>query len=299
MRIVVGGASGFLGGTLTRRLASEGHDVTRLVRREAREAEESRWDPAAGHVDHTLIERADAVVNLSGAPIARWPWTASYRQELLDSRLGATHTLATAIAETGSNAALISGSGQSFYGTDRGDETLSEQATAGTTGVLAHVSQEWEQATGAATRAGARVCLLRTSIVLHRDGGAFAPMMRAFKLGGGAKLGPGDQYFSAISREDWVSGVVRLVTDADTEGPYNLASPDPVTNAQFTRELASALHRPAFLRVPKVVIRTALGGGLGENLIGSLRVVPERLQAAGFTFAHPTMADIIADALGH
>lgn len=297
MRVVVGGGSGFLGSALRERLIGDGHEVVRLVRRPADGPDESQWDPTNGDIDPEVIERADAVVNLSGAPIARWPWTASYRQELLDSRLGATHTLASAIARTESTASLISGSGMSFYGTDRGDELLTEQASAGTSGVLAHISQEWEDATQEASHAGARVCLVRTSLVLHRDGGAFAPMRLAFKLGGGAKLGRGDQYFPAISRDDWVSGVVRLITDDTTEGPYNLAGPDPVTNAEFTRALASALRRPAFVRVPKFAITTALGGGLGENLVGSLRVVPDRLQAAGFEFTHPTIADIIDNAL--
>lgn len=295
MFVVVGGASGFLGSALVDRLHADGHRVARLVRHEAHSPEESAWSPAEGVVDHALIERADVVVNLSGAPIARWPWTPGYRQELLDSRIGATHTLASAIAETGGRPALLSASAMAYYGRDRGEEPLGETAGPGE-GFLTHVTHEWEAAAEPAVNAGSRVCFLRTTNVMHRSGGALKAMLVPFRLGLGARLGDGAQYFSVISRDDWVSAVCHLATRPDASGPYNLASPEPVTNAEFTKALAAAVRRPAFARVPGFAI-TAVLGGLGQELLGSLRIVPAHLQREGFDFAHRTVEEVLAAAL--
>lgn len=294
MKIVVSGASGFLGAPLTSRLRSLGHDVTELVRHDGGPGQ-SRWDPAAGLIDHTVIDKADVVINLSGAPIQSWPRTEARALEILASRVGATRTLASAIADAAKPPRFLSGSAIGWYGTDRGDEVLTEAATPHSAGFLADVSRQWEAAANPASDAGAAVTFLRTGIVMDRSGGALKLMRIPFALGGGARLGAGRQWFSTISRRDWVDAVV-FVLDHEITGPVNLTSPDPVRNVDFTRELGKALHRPAFLVAPEFALRAVLGG-LADDLLGSLRVAPTALVDAGFAFRDPTITAVLRTGL--
>lgn len=295
MHVVVGGASGFLGTALTTHLRARGHEVTRLVRGGSAAGDTSAWDPAAGRIDQVLIDRADAVVNLSGSPISQWPRTKARRSEILSSRLTSTGTLAKAVAASSTPTVFISGSGMSWYGTDRGGEVLNEAGAPGT-GFLADVSQQWEEAATPAVDAGARTCFVRTSLVLSKDGGVLALMLPVWKLGGGAKLGTGHQYMSLISRHDWVRGVEFLLEHDTASGPFNFAMPTSVTNAEFTEALGEAVHRPTFLTVPSFALKGALGG-ISEDLLGSLRVVPSALTDAGFTFADPDLRAALGSAL--
>jgi len=295
MHVVVGGASGLLGSALTTHLRERGHEVTRLVRSGAPADDASRWDPAAGHVDQAVIDRADAVVNLSGSPISQWPRTKARAKEILASRLSATSTLARAVAAAPTPPVFISGSGMSWYGVDRGDETLTEASTPGT-GFLADVAQQWEAAAAPAVDAGARTCFVRTSLVLSKDGGMLGLMLPVWKLGGGAKLGSGRQHMSLISRHDWVRGVEFLLEQDRASGPFNFAMPEAVTNAQFTQQLGEAVHRPTFLAVPGFAVRAGLGG-LADDLLGSLRLAPTALGDAGFTFSEPDLRAAFESAL--
>ncbi|MFD1860071.1 TIGR01777 family protein [Aeromicrobium camelliae] len=295
MRVVIGGASGFLGAPLVSALRDAGHDVTRLVRGDAADADASPWDPAAGEVDEALIADADVVVNLSGAPISQWPRTGRRAEEILRSRLGATTTLARAVAHAPTPPAFLSGSGMSWYGVDRGARVLTEEDGPGD-GFLAEVSQAWETATTPAVEAGARVVYLRTSMVLDASGGALKLMKVPFSFGFGARLGSGRQYFSCISRRDWVQAVCFAAEHDEISGPLNLAAPNPPTNAEFTRALARALGRPAALTAPSFAIRAALGG-IAEDLLGSLRLEPRRLTESGFSFADRDVDAILATAL--
>lgn len=294
MHIVIGGASGFLGSALADHLRAEGHQVTRLVRGSATGSSTSSWDPVAGRIDQVLIDRADAAVNLSGSPISQWPRTQKRAAEILSSRLHATTTLATAVAKAETPPVFLSGSGMSWYGVDRGVVPLPETESPGS-GFLADVSQQWEAAAQPAVDAGARTCFLRTSLVQDKAGGMLKLMLPAWKLGGGARLGSGDQHMSLISRTDWVRAVTFLLT-ADVAGPVNLAAPADVTNAEFTDALGDAVHRPTFLAAPSFAIRGVLGG-LADDLLGSLRVKPDVLTDAGFEFAAPTLETLLADAL--
>ena len=295
MHVVIGGASGFLGTALTSHLRQRGHEVTRLVRSGHSGDDASSWDPARGRVDQVLVDRADAVVNLSGSPISQWPRTAARRREILQSRVDATATPARAVAASSTPTTLISGSGMSWYGTDRGDVVLSEDSATGS-GFLAEVSRRWEAAAAPAVEAGARTCFVRTSLVLDGDGGVLRLMAPVWKLGGGARLGSGRQYMSLISRHDWVRGVQLLLETDGLSGPFNFAMPEPVTNAEFTRALGEAVHRPTFLAVPRFAVKAALGG-ISEDLLGSLRVVPTALTAAGFTFVDPDLPTALESAL--
>lgn len=295
MHVVVGGASGFLGAPLTAFLRQRGHEVTRLIRSGLPADDASVWEPQTGRIDQVLIDRADAVVNLSGSPISQWPRTAARKREILSSRVTATHTLATAVARSATPTVFISGSGMSWYGTDRGAEQLTETSTPGQ-GFLADVSHKWEAAAAPAVAAGARTCFVRTSLVLDADGGVLKLMLPAWKLGVGARLGSGRQYMSLISRNDWVRAVAFVLEDDNARGAFNFAMPQAVTNAEFTDALGRAVHRPTFLAVPGFAIRAALGG-ISDDLLGSLQVAPAALSTAGFTFSEPDIRAVLDSAL--
>jgi uncharacterized protein (TIGR01777 family) len=286
MKFLVAGASGFLGTQLTRRLTDEGHVVTRLVRGPA-ESGESRWDPYTGRVDLDLVEASDVVVNLAGAPLVRWPWTESYTRTFTESRVRTTRTLADAIAGSRSKPVFLAQNGIAGYG-DRGADVVTEDDPLVATSPLGRVTRPWQEATRPAGEAGARVVVMRTAVVLDRRGGALRTMMLPFRIGLGGQVGNGAQYFATISLEDWLRAVLHLVDSDSASGAYNLTGPDTVTNAEFTRALASALHRPALLRVPAWPVRRVLGP-LATELLGSIRLEPKRLLDEGFDFRHPTV----------
>ena len=295
MRVVIGGASGFLGSALTSHLRARGHQVTRLVRSGLPADDSSTWDPSTGRIDQVVIDRADVVVNLSGSSVSKWPRTRSRAQEILSSRTTTTGTLAKAIAASPTPPAMISASGMSYYGTDRGDELLTESSSAGE-GFLPDVVRQWEAAASPAIDAGARVCFVRTSLVLDDSDGILGLMVPVWKLGGGARLGNGRQFMSFISVHDWVRGVEMLIESPGLSGPFNFAAPTAVTNAEFTDALGTAVHRPTFLAVPAFALKLALGG-ISADLLGSLRIAPRALTDAGFTFSEPDIGSALEAAL--
>lgn len=283
MKIVVSGASGLIGRPLVRRLRADGHEVVQLVRRTPREPGEAAWDPGRGEVDAAALTGVDVAVNLSGAGVGDRRWTPEYKRVIRDSRVDATRTLASALAGLDRPPrALLNASAIGFYG-DRGDEVLVETSPAGDT-FLADVCQDWEAATRPAEDAGIRVTCLRTGLVMAPRGGAFGRLLPLFRLGLGGRLGDGRMWWSWITLEDEV-GAIRFLVDADVPGPVNLTAPAPARNADVTRELARALHRPALFRVPRLALRTALGE-FEEDVTSSQRVLPARLTDAGYTFRH-------------
>jgi len=224
----------------------------------------------------------DAVINLAGEPIVDAWWSARRKQMLWDSRVTLTGELVRRISAAELKpAVLLSGSAVGYYG-DRGDTVLDENAGAGA-GFSAELCKAWEGAARAAEPA-VRVCLLRTSPVLSRDGGLLGKMLLPFKLGLGARLGNGRQWMSWIHIDDYVAQVLRLLQDAQAHGPFNMAAPQPVTNAEFTRTLAHVLHRPAFFVAPGFMLKMTMGERSALLLEGQ-RVLPVRLEAAGARFA--------------
>ena len=296
MRFLIAGASGFLGQALRDHLAREGHHVVRLVRGEAVSADESRWDPYRNVLDQQVVENADVVVNLAGASFVKWPLTEAYKKTFIDSRVVTTRVLAEAIARSQRRPAFLAQNGTSFYG-DRGDEVLTEVSPAGNDGTFLNgITKQWQSATEPASEAGARVCVLRTSAVLHKSGGAFRPLYLIFKAGLGGPAGDGQQYFSTISRTDWLRAVTFLATHDDSSGAYILSAPAPTTNEEFARELGRMLHRPTKLRVPGLPLRKVFPE-LSPELLSSVRTEPARLQEDGFVFEHPTLNSRLAAAL--
>jgi uncharacterized protein len=294
MRVAITGSSGLIGSALADSLQRDGNDVVRLVRRSPRGPGEIAWNPRdpGGGLDPAALDGIDAVVHLSGAPIAGGLWTTARKAELRSSRIDSTKALVTAIGKAANPpSALLSGSAIGWYG-DTGSREVDESAPAGT-GFLASLVRDWEAAARPASEAGVRVANLRSGIVLSRKGGMLGPLVPLFRLGLGARLGPGSQFISWISVTDHVAAVRFLLDHADVQGPVNLTAPVPATNAEFTADLARALHRPALLRVPAPVLRTGLGELSGE-LLGSARVLPRRLQEAGFAFRYPGIAGALA-----
>jgi uncharacterized protein len=295
MHVVIGGASGFLGTALVAHLREHGHQVTRLVRSDDASADASRWDPRTGRIDQVVIDRADAVVNLSGATVARWPRTGRYKRELLASRIDPTTTLARAVAASENPPTLLSQSAMGLYGPDRGDEVLTERSEPGT-GFLSELVQRWEAAAHPAVEAGARVCWMRTTLPLDRNGGLLGPLVPMFKLGAGARLGSGRQFMTMVSLSDWLRAVTFLIEDPDASGPFNIGMPKPPTNAEFTDALGRALNRPTVLVAPTIVLKTTLGA-VADDLLGSLRVDSAALRDAGFTFEHADVESALVPAL--
>lgn len=297
MRILIAGASGFLGRPLVQRLTAAGHSVTRLVRQPPAGPDEVRWDPAAGEVDPAVVESAQAVLNLGGAGVPDKRWNPQYKELIRTSRVETTGTLARAIAAVpaaGRPTVLINASGVHWYG-NTGDRAVDEEAPAGS-GFLPEICRVWEAATRPAEEAGVRVVCLRTGLPLHRDGGMLKPLLLPFRLGIGGRLGNGRHYMPFISRTDWLAAVIFLLGRADIEGPVNMVGPGPVTNRQFTRVLAAELHRPALVPLPALALRVVVGEA-SSVLLDSIRAVPEVLSSAGFRFQHPDLRSALRSAL--
>lgn len=287
-RILVSGASGFIGSALVRALEDDGHTVIRLVRSKPRSASEVHWSPDTGEFDGTVLETVDAVINLSGASTGRIPWTRSYRREILQSRVRATTTLASAIgAAKHPPTVLLNASAVGYYG-DRPGEVLTERSPAGT-GFFSDVVAQWEAAAGRAH--GTRVVTFRTGIVVGR-GGAFTPLIALTRLGLGSRFGAGTQNWPWISLADEVAAIRHLLT-SKLSGPVNLVGPTPATSDEITAYLAKRMRRPYLFRIPAAVIRTTLGDAGKELLLTSQDARPELLQRDGFEFEHENFESAI------
>lgn len=293
MVVVLAGSSGLIGTALAERLRAEGHTVRRLVRRPARDAEEHTWDPDAGLLDPAALAGADAVVNLAGAGVGDQRLTAARKRVVLSSRVNTTGLIARTIAAMDAPPrVLLQGSATGAYGY-RGDAVVTEADPYGDS-YLAGVVRQWEGAAApAVAREGVRVAFLRTGIVLARSGGAAGRLLPLIRLGLGGPLGSGRQYWSWISLEDEVRAILHLL-DAPVSGPVNLVA-EPATEIEIVRALAEAVHRPALLPVPGFALKVVLGQ-FSDEILGSLRVVPEALAASGFVHQHPT-PDLAARAL--
>ncbi|WDF34579.1 TIGR01777 family oxidoreductase [Arthrobacter agilis] len=284
MRILLAGASGTIGTALIRQL-EKNHEVTRLVRRAPREPREIRWNPAAGELDVSAVENADAVINLSGAGIAGGLWTRSYKETLYSSRIMPTRTLVQAMrAAHHPPEVFISQSASGYYG-DRGDDVLTEAAASGQT-LLADICRRWEaEALGAPD--SVRVVLPRTGIVMAQGGGALPNLLVPIRLFAGTSLGPGRQWWPWISLNDEVRALEFLLT-APLSGAVNLSAPTPATLDTITLALGKAFSRPVWFRVPASLLKAVIGQLGYELLLVSTRMEPRKLTAAGFTFDEPT-----------
>jgi uncharacterized protein (TIGR01777 family) len=285
MKVLVSGASGFLGREISSLLGTKGHEVYRLVRDRAKLREGDVLWQSESALEAARMAEFDVIVHLAGRPVATL-WTEQAKAEIRSSRVIGTAGLARAAAQTfvrtGKPHALICASAIGYYGS-RGDEELVEESEPGL-GFLAEVCRDWEDAAQPAAMSGVRVAHMRSALVLDTEGGALAKMLPAFRLGVAGKFGNGRQWWSWISRRDAVRAFVFAVENEQVHGALNVASANPVTNREFTRTLGRVLHRPTLLTVPALVLR-ALAGEMGEEmLLASQRVIPRHLLEAGFSF---------------
>jgi uncharacterized protein (TIGR01777 family) len=289
MKILISGSHGLVGSALIKSLATDGHEVIRLVRH-ARTvgAAEIEWQPDKALIDKEQLEGLDAVVHLAGENIAEGRWTAEKKRAILDSRVKGTALLSETLATLRTPPAVfLSASAIGYYG-NRGDELLTESSTPGND-FLADVCQQWEKAASPAAEKGIRTLLARFGIILAENGGALAKMLTPFQMGIGGRIGNGKQWMSWIALDDVVGAIRFMLLDQSVNGPVNFVAPFPVTNAEFTKTLGSVLSRPTFLPIPAFGVRLAFGEMGDALLLGSQKVEPAVLKARGFSFTLPRL----------
>jgi hypothetical protein len=294
MRITLTGATGFIGARLVGSLLADGHQLHLLGRRPRAGLSFSKWDALSEPLPPESLDRADAVIHLAGEPVAQ-RWSAGAKRRIRDTRAIGTRRLVEALAAlTRRPGVLVCASAIGYYG-DRGDELLTESSAPGS-GFLPDVCREWEAAAMLAEPLGIRVVRLRIGVVLGRDGGALKRMLPPFRAGAGGRLASGRQWMSWIHVAD-LAGMVRFALATPSfSGAANATAPNPVRNADFTRALAAAVHRPAIFPVPALALKL-LFGEMSAVLLSSQHVVPEAARAAGFRFQFPDLAPALANVL--
>jgi uncharacterized protein (TIGR01777 family) len=299
MHILITGGTGLIGRHLSKALLAEGHQLTVLSRHPETVAVKcgaavqamaslDKWQPA---------QTFEAVINLAGEPIVDAYWSATRKQVLRDSRIALTEKLVQCIAAAKQKpSVLLSGSAVGYYG-NGGDKELFESSSAGND-FAAKLCRDWEVSALAAKVSGLRVCLLRTGLVLSRNGGLLGKMLLPFKLGMGTRLGNGKQWQSWVHIDDYVAMVLRLLQDEQLSGPFNMTAPNPMTNAEFTQVLARTVRRPAFFVAPDFMLRLAMGERAALLLEGQ-RALPANLTDAGYQFKYPKLGKALDDLLRH
>lgn len=302
MKILITGSTGLVGTALTQYLQRAGHTVCRLIRPGASSKTTGtsqgfhvNWNPLTGALGGAAVG-ADAVVNLAGASIAGARWSPQRKQLLRSSRVDTTRALVQALAKMSARPrVLVSASATGYYG-NRGDETLTEASQPGND-FLSGIAKDWEAEALKAEVLGIRVVRARFGVILSNHGGALPKMMRPFQFFAGGKIGTGKQWLSWITLDDVVAILRSALENANVTGPLNVVSPQPVTNANFTKILSAALHRPALFPAPTFALRLALGEMADALLLSSQRVQPAQLQKLNHQFQHPDLATALASIL--
>jgi len=246
------------------------------------------WNPGTSEIDASALEGIDAAVHLAGENISEGRWTDEKKKRIVDSRIKGTTLLSETLAGLKNKpSVLISASAIGYYG-NRGDELVNEASKPGSD-FLSDVCVQWEQSTSAAKMAGIRVVNIRIGVVLSTKGGALAKMLLPFKMGVGGKVGNGDQYMSWIALDDLISAILFLIDTDSIQGPVNITTPNPVTNAEFTKSLGKALSRPTILPAPAFALRMVFGEMADALLLSGARVDPVKLKASKYTFKYPQL----------
>jgi len=269
--------------------------VTGLTRRPDPGPHEATWDPYAGVLDQGLVDDADVVVNVAGSRLFGNPRSQKWQRALRESRVVTTRVLAEAIARAADPPAFLANNATAYYG-DHGDAAVTEASDSRGDAFMTQVTRDWQAAADPAVEAGARVCVLRAAPVLARGGDTMAILVPLFKLGLGARLGNGQQFFPVVSMRDWVGSAVMLAEHPTASGPFNVCCPETPTNAEFTAAFAGTVHRPAFLAAPGRVL--ALGAGpAAPELLRSMNLRPTALLDLGYSFEDPDVSAVVATAL--
>ncbi len=286
MKILITGATGFLGTPLVERLLSGGHQVTRIVRSTKHPG--ILWDPDNRKIDAHRLEGYDAVIHLAGESI-QGRWTAAKKQEILSSRTDNTKFLVEVLSHLKHKPKIfVSASAIGYYG-DRQDEQLSEEALLGR-GFLADVVKQWEAASKSLEKEGMRVSWIRTGLVLHPSGGALGKLLLPFKLGLGGPVGNGKQWWSWIERGDLLRVYEFALTNEAVHGPIDAVAPNPVTNKEFVKTLGKVLSRPAIVPLPAIAVKLILGEMGKELLLYSQHVKAKKLEELHFSFNHTELS---------
>ena len=296
MKILITGASGFIGTALQKSFAEKGYEILTATRKKPEKPNEIQWDTEKGFADEDLprLESLDAIVHLAGENVSG-RWTDEKKRRIMDSRVNGTRNVVETIAKLENKPKVfISASATGIYG-DRGDEILSEESAAGDT-FLAEVVKKWEVEAGVAENYVSRVVLLRTGIVLSKDGGALAQMMTPFKFGLGGTIGSGKQWMSWIVLEDEIRAINFALENENVRGAINLVAPNAATNEEFTDALGEILHRPTFLPLPAFAVNLAFGEMGDALLLDSTRVAPVKLEKMGFEFKFPELKSALKEA---
>ena len=297
MNVLVTGGTGFIGSALVKRLAAQGYDVT-VLSRNPNNIEKlcGRGVKSLAGLKHlNQDDTFQVVINLAGAPIFDALWTDARKKVIRDSRIALTEELIESIRRmTVKPELLISGSAIGYYG-DQGDTMLTENSPS-QPDFSQQLCTDWEAAAKKAEALGVSVCLIRTGLVIAAGGGLLQRMLLPFRLYLGGRLGSGKQWMSWIHRQDWIAIAETMITDPSMQGAYNATAPNPVANSEFTDTLARCLKRPAFLPMPTFVLKTLLGE-MSQLVLGSQRVIPERLLAQGFKFQYTDLASALKQAI--
>jgi uncharacterized protein (TIGR01777 family) len=296
MKILITGATGLIGTELQKTLREREHELLLASRKEPRDASYVQWAPEHGFSESEKLAGIDAVIHLAGESVSGLRWTDEKKKLIRDSRVLGTRNVVETISDLDPRPrVLIAASAIGFYG-DRGDEELTETSKPGKT-FLAEVTRDWEAEARRAEDAGIRTVLLRTGIVLSKEGGALGTMLLPFKFGLGGVIGNGRQWMSWISMDDHVAAILFALDNESIRGAVNSVSPNPVTNEEFTRVMGEVLYRPTIIPVPEFAVNLMFGE-MGEALLlDSTRVVPKRLEKAGFKFNFPDLKKAIENAV--
>lgn len=296
MKILITGASGLIGTALQKSFSEKGYEMLLASRGKPEKPNDIQWDVENGFSEPERLEGLDVVIHLAGETVSGLRWTEEKKKAIHDSRVLGTRNVVETISElTNRPKLLISASGMDFYG-DRGDEIMTESSKAGDT-FLAEVCKDWEAEARRAEDAGVRTVLLRSGMVLSKDGGALATMLTPFKFGVGGVVGSGKQWMSWISLDDLVRVVNFVIENESIRGAVNNASPNPVTNEEFTKTLGEVLYRPTILPLPEFAVNFVLGEMGDALLLDSRRIAPKRLLDAGFEFKYPELKEAIEHAV--
>jgi uncharacterized protein len=292
MKVLITGSSGLIGKALQRSFREKGYEMLLASRSEPKNENSIYWDAVDGFAQPERLEGVDAVVHLAGESISGLRWTDEKKKAIRDSRVLGTRSVVNAISKLQDRPrVLVCASAVGFYG-ERGDEELTESSAAGDE-FLSHVAKEWESEARRAEDAGIRTVLLRSGIVLSKNGGALGTMLTPFKLGVGGVIGSGKQWMSWISLEDEVEIINFAIENENLRGAVNAVSPNPVTNHDFTKTLGDVLYRPTFLPLPEFAVSMIFGEMGDALLLASTKVLPKRLLDAGFQFKYPELKPAI------
>lgn len=308
MKVIITGGTGLIGRPLARQLAANGHKVTILSRHPEQAAalfpddiQVAAWNLHSSEGWGALLEGSDAVINLAGESIAGKGllpsrWSAARKKRIRESRVQAGKVLVEAMTASSHKAKVfIQASAVGYYGQRTDDLLLDESSPAGND-FLAQVCQAWEDSTAAIESMGIRRVIIRTGVVLTREGGAFPLMVLPFRFFAGGPLGSGRQWLSWIHRQDEVEGIRFLLENENAHGPFNLVAPTPLTNKEFAQHLGRILHRPAFVPTPALILRLALGE-IATLVLDGQRVIPRKLLDLGYSFKYADIDDALGDLL--